>query len=188
ENLDRLPFLLQALDVLPGQSGDVGVEATAKAALGRHNNEQMGLVATRADEERGKAFAAGNPPVEVGQNAVHALSIGACCGRCILRPAQLSRGDHLHGLGDLTRRLNRRDPISQVLQAGHRAVSSFLVSRLWNSGSKASGNSRPRDLEELCRRRRLTLEPRSLRHFPSLASDLRSILALPGQNDTKAKA
>src|SRR5690554_5380685 len=68
EDLDRLALLLQALDVLPRKAGDIRVEATAEAALGRHHHQQMSLVAARADEERGKPLSSRDAPIEVGQN------------------------------------------------------------------------------------------------------------------------
>jgi hypothetical protein len=53
------------------------------------------------------------------------LAITAPCARIrargfgrLLRTAQFRRRHHLHGLGDLARRLDRRDAVFQVLQAG----------------------------------------------------------------------
>ena len=49
----------------------------------------------------------------------HALGIGARGLGRRLRAAQLGGRDHLHGLGDLLRRLGGGDADAHVLEAGH---------------------------------------------------------------------
>src|SRR5690606_36033288 len=93
----RLAVLLQALDVLPRQAGYAGVETAAQPALGGHDDEEMDLIAAGADEQWREPFPAGDPSIEVGEDAVHAIGIGPRRGRCLLRAAQLGRRHHLHG-------------------------------------------------------------------------------------------
>ena len=58
------------------------------------------------------------PPTACGdvrQNRAHALRIGTGRLGRLLRAPKLRRGDHLHRLGDLLRRLDGGDPVLQIL-------------------------------------------------------------------------
>jgi hypothetical protein len=44
------------------------------------------------------------------QDLVHGFGIGTGSHRLVLRAPELGRGHHLHGLGDLLRRLDAADP------------------------------------------------------------------------------
>ena len=116
QDLDRLAVADQPLRIGAREPGDVGVEAAAQAALGRHHDEQVDLVLAGADQQRRGAVLVGHARVEVGQHAVHALGIGTGGGRGLLRAAQLGGGHHLHRLGDLARRLHRGDAVAHVFQ------------------------------------------------------------------------
>ena len=52
DDLDRLAVAQQPLRVGARQPGDVGVEAAAQAALGRHDDQQMHLILAGADQQR----------------------------------------------------------------------------------------------------------------------------------------
>src|SRR6185295_6771130 len=108
----------QPLRVLARQLGDIRVEAAAQPTLGGHHDQQMHIVLAGPDQETGRVFLVG-APIEVGEQAVHALRIGTRGRRRLLGPAQLGGGHHLHGLGDLARRLDRGDTIAEVFEAWH---------------------------------------------------------------------
>src|SRR5258708_33621961 len=55
----------------------------------------------------------------MAEHSIHSLRIGPRRLGGDLRSAQLRGRHHLHGLGDLLRRLGGGDAIAQVLQAGH---------------------------------------------------------------------
>src|SRR5215217_7614915 len=61
------------------------------------------------DEARGK----------VAEHLAHVLRVRPRRLRGALRTTQLCRRDHLHGLGDLLRRLHRGDAVTQILQRRH---------------------------------------------------------------------
>ena len=133
EDLDGLALAAQADGVGAGELGDVGVEAAAQAALGGHDDEQMHLVLAGADEQLRRGVAVG-APAEVAEHRIHALGIGARGGGRLLGAAQLGRGDHLHRLGDLPRRLDGGDAVAEVFQARHGPFSSSPSPRLRGEG------------------------------------------------------
>ena len=62
-----------------------------------------------------------------GQHLPQQRRVGTRRDHAILRPAQLGRRDHLHGLGDLLRVLDRPDAPPDVDQTGHCSISSRLL-------------------------------------------------------------
>jgi hypothetical protein len=77
-------------------------------------SQQMHVVLAGAGHQRRGIAAAADRLGDVGQHGTHALRIGARRFRGLLRTAQLRRGDHLHRLGDLLRRLDRGDTVTKV--------------------------------------------------------------------------
>ena len=65
------------------------------------------------------------PPLKLapsdGHEVVHGLGIGAGRHGLLLGAPQLGRGHHLHGLGDLLRRLDASDPEPEGFETGHRS-------------------------------------------------------------------
>ena len=74
----------------------------------------MHVVLTRTGHQSRRIFA-GDVLRDICENGAHALRIRPCGFRSFLGTAQLRRGDHLHRLGDLLRRLDRGDTVSQIL-------------------------------------------------------------------------
>ena len=112
EDLDRLAVGEKLVGMLAGELGDLRVEAAAQAALGGANDEQMDLVPAGAGEQGRRVIAPRHGGGEIGEHRGHALRIGARGDRCFLGAAQFRRRHHLHGLGDLARRLHRGDAIA----------------------------------------------------------------------------
>ena len=71
----------------------------------------------------GDAPLVGDARAEAGHHLVHALGVGARGGRRLLRAAQLRRGDHLHRLGDLARRLDEVMRLRRSFKLGIRRLS-----------------------------------------------------------------
>ena len=113
DHLHRLALGKQMLSVAARQLRDVGVEAAGQTALAGHDDQEMHLVAARPDEQRRSALV-GDARAEARHHLIHAVGVGTRGGRHLLRAAQLRRGDHLHRLGDLARRLHRGDAVSEV--------------------------------------------------------------------------
>ncbi len=114
DDLDRLALALELADVVARKTRDLAVEAAAKAALGGADDEQMRVVLAGAGHQRRRVAAAADRLGDVGEHRAHALRIGTRGLGGLLRATQLRRGDHLHRLGDLLRRLDRGDPVAEV--------------------------------------------------------------------------
>ena len=110
-----MPCGHQPVGMFAGEPGDRRVEAAAQAALGGGDDEQMGLVLAGAGEQRGRVVAAFHRGGKIGQHRRHALRIGPRRHRRFLGAAQFRRRHHLHGLGDLARRLDRGDAVAEIL-------------------------------------------------------------------------
>ena len=119
EELDLLALRDQRIGALARQPHDRRVERAAQAALGGADQQQMHAVAAGAAQQRRRRRAAGHGGRDIAQHLVHALRIGPRGLGRHLRAAQLGGRHHLHGLGDLLRRLGGGDAVAQVLQAGH---------------------------------------------------------------------
>ena len=76
-----------------------------------------------ADHQRRAAVAALERGGEIGEHRLHARGVGPRRLGRRLRAPELRRGHHLHGLGDLLRRLDRGDAVAQLLQRRHGARS-----------------------------------------------------------------
>ncbi len=109
----------QAPRVVAGQAHDGGVEGAAQAALGGADHEQMNVVAPGSHHQRRAALASLERRRQIGQHPFHALGIGAGGFGGALRAPELRRRHHLHGLGDLLRRLHGCDAVAQVFQRRH---------------------------------------------------------------------
>ena len=98
----------------------------AEAAFGGHDDEQMHIVFPGPDQQAGGVLLIG-APVQVGEQAIHAFRKRTRGRRRLLGPAQFGGGHHLHGLGDLARRLDRGDTIAEVFEAWHGAASGRAI-------------------------------------------------------------
>jgi hypothetical protein len=83
------------------------------AAFCRHHHKKMNVFLARTGEQWRGAFLVG-ARCQVRQHGIHAFRVRAGGLRCFLCATQLSRGHHLHGLGDLARRLDGRDAVSEI--------------------------------------------------------------------------
>ena len=119
EDLDLFALVHQRIRPLARQPHDRRIERAAQAALGGADHQQMNLVGAGAGEQARRRVAAGDAGGDVAEHAVHALGERARGFRRHLRAAQLGRRDHLHGLGDLLRRLGGGDANAHVLEGGH---------------------------------------------------------------------
>src|SRR5690606_17407977 len=90
----------------------------ALVRIGHH--QQVALVAARAGQQPGRAVLARYPGGERGHHRGEALRVRTRSLGRGLRLAQLGRGDHLLGLGDLLGRFDRVDPPFEFLETGHR--------------------------------------------------------------------
>ena len=115
EDLDRLAFGQQPPRILARQPRDRAVEGAGKAALAGADDEQMHVLLARCRRSAAARPAAGRRCGDVGEHRAHALGIGPRRHRRFLRAPQLRRGHHLHGLGDLLRRLHRGDAVAESL-------------------------------------------------------------------------
>ena len=84
-----------------------------------HSHEEMHLILAGADHQRRAALAALQRRGEVGEHGLHARGVRPRRFSRALRAPELRRRHHLHGLGDLLRRLHRGDAIAQVFQRRH---------------------------------------------------------------------
>ena len=119
EDLHLLAVGEQAVDVLAGQPDDGRVERAAQPALGGADDQQMNLVLAGADHQRRTAFAALERRGEIGEHRLHAGGVRPRRLGRHLRAPELRRGHHLHGLGDLLRRLDGRDAVAELFQRRH---------------------------------------------------------------------
>ena len=119
QDLDRLALGQQRTDGAARLAHDRAVEAAAQAAVGGGDDQQMDLVGAGAGQQPGPGAA-----LEAGaqrrHDVVHGLGIGAGRHGLLLGAPQLGRGHHLHGLGDLLRRLDASDPEPEGFETGHR--------------------------------------------------------------------
>ena len=76
--------------------------------------QQVNAVGTGAGQKARRFGPDGDAGPEVAEHHGHALRIGTRGFRRALRAAQLRGGHHLHGLGDLLRRLDRGDAVTKV--------------------------------------------------------------------------
>ena len=96
------------------EAHDGGVEGAAQPALARADQKQMNLVRAGADQKT-RALTVGRGSGQIRQHRFDLLGIGPRRFYGALRPPQLRDRDHLHRLGDFLRRLDRGDPVPEVL-------------------------------------------------------------------------
>ena len=107
-------------DELLRRLDQVGVESAGQAAVAGDHQQQNALL--RPPRQQRDLFAVvllGRGLRHIGQHAPDDLRVGARRDHPVLRAAQLGRRDHLHGLGDLLRVLDRADAPAEVDQARH---------------------------------------------------------------------
>jgi hypothetical protein len=121
QDLDRLAFSQQRANGPPRFARDRAVEAAAQAAVAGSNDHEMSLVGAGAGQQA-RAEAALEARPERRQNLVHRLGVGTGRKGLLLGTPQLGRGDHLHGLRDLLRRLHASNTKAEGLQTGHRSL------------------------------------------------------------------
>jgi hypothetical protein len=102
-------------DELSGRFDDVGIEAAAQTAVRRDDNQQRtpGTLRRKTKQRMRILIDARDQTV---QHLQHPLGERARRNHPILRAFQPGRGDHLHRLGDLLRRLDRADPAPEIDQ------------------------------------------------------------------------
>jgi hypothetical protein len=106
QKLDLFAFRDQPEGVVAGEAHDRRIECAAKAALGRADDEEMDLVLPCPDHQRRSALAVLQGGHEVGEHRFHAGCVRPGRLGGVLSAPELRRGHHLHGLGDLLRRLH----------------------------------------------------------------------------------
>ena len=116
KNLDLFALVDQRQRALAGQAHDRGVEGAGQAALAGADQQQMHLILAGAGQQRRRAGRTRRRGGDVGDHRVHLLGVGPRRFGGGLRAAQLGRRDHLHGLGDLLRRLGGGDADPHVFQ------------------------------------------------------------------------
>ena len=126
--LTFLPSAIRALALSRARRTIDELNAPAQAALARADDEQLhvgraGAAQAAAALPDCSVIAGG----DVTEHPLHALGVGTRRLGRRLGAAKLGRRDHLHGLGDLLRRLGGGDAVAQVLQ---RLAMASLVSTL----------------------------------------------------------
>src|ERR1051326_2213177 len=116
EELDLLAISRKRGGALAGGAHDRGIERAAQAALGGADQKHMDVVAAAAPQKPRCGLQAADAGGDVAQNLLHAGRIGPRRFGRRLGAAQLRRRDHLHGLGDLLRRLGGGDPVAKVFE------------------------------------------------------------------------
>src|SRR6187401_257592 len=119
KNLDLFALIDQRIHLFAGQPHDRRVERPAKATFRGADHQQMHSVGAGAGQQFRRRIAAGHRRGNRAQHFPHALGERTRRFRCSLCTAQLGRRNHLHGLGDLLRRLGGGDANAHVLKAGH---------------------------------------------------------------------
>ena len=116
EELDFFALVDQRQRALAGQTHDRGVEGAGQAALAGADQQQMHLILAGAGQQRRRAGRTRGSGGDVGDHRVHLFGVGPRRFGGGLRAAQLGGRDHLHGLGDLLRRLGGGDADPHVFQ------------------------------------------------------------------------
>ena len=116
EELDLFALGDQRQRALARQTHDRGVEGARQAALAGADQQQMHLILAGTGQQRRRAGRTRGSGRDVGDHRVHFFRVGPRRFGGGLRTAQLGGRDHLHGLGDLLRRLGRGDADPHVFQ------------------------------------------------------------------------
>src|SRR5262249_36942561 len=119
EELDLLAFRYERIRSLARKAHDRRVERSAQAALGGAYQQKMRPFLTSSGQKWRRCAEGADPGSDITQHLYHLMGIGARgLGRSLGAP-QLRCRDHLHGLGDLLRRLGGGDAHAHVLETGH---------------------------------------------------------------------
>ena len=108
QQLDRLALAAKAHDLVAGLAGDGTVKAATQAAISGHYHQKMGVVLAVTDQKLrcGCRVCLAGKRID---DLLHAVGVGTPLFGGVLSTAQLCRRDHLHGRGDLLRRLHAVD-------------------------------------------------------------------------------
>ena len=115
-DLEGLAGRRQRIDPLAREPHDRRVERAAETALGGADDQQMDLILAGAGQKLRPRVDVGDRRGDVAEHLLHALGIGPRGFGRSLGAAQLRRRDHLHGLGDLLRRLGRGEADTHALR------------------------------------------------------------------------
>ncbi len=119
KEFDFFALIHQRQRALAGKTNDGGVERAGKTALTGTDQQQMHLILAGTGQQHRRAGRTHGSVRNAGNDRVHLFRIGPRRFGGVLRAAQLRGCDHLHGLGDLLRRLGGGDADPHVFQAGH---------------------------------------------------------------------
>src|ERR1700722_4047595 len=122
QNFPPLAWGRQSIGAIARQTHDRGVESAAEAALAGADAQKMRLIRAGSGEQARSLGAARTGAGEIGEHRLDLVGIGSRRLRGRLRAPQFRNGDHLHRLGDLLRRPDGGDPVSEVLEGGHLAT------------------------------------------------------------------
>ena len=116
EDLDLFALADQRQRALAGQTHDRRIEGAGQSALAGAHQQQMHLILAGTGQQRRRTGRTRGRGRDVGDHRVHLFGVGPRRFGGGLRAAQLGGRDHLHGLGDLLRRLGRGDADPHVFQ------------------------------------------------------------------------
>src|SRR3990170_1497327 len=105
QELDLLALAAEHIGALAGKPHDRRVERAAQPALAGAHEQEVHLLAAGSGQEPGSRRHVRHRRRDVAEHALHALGIGARGLGGRLRASELGGRHHLHGLGDLLRRL-----------------------------------------------------------------------------------
>ena len=149
EQAHRLAGLAQRPLLLDRPPDDVGVERAREAAVAGHDDEGDGALLFVLAQQ-GVLQRLVGVRRQVHHHLDHVDRVRTQRLDAALRATQLGRRDHLHGLGDLARVLDRRDAPADVAQRGHVR----LTPPRWPRRSRPVSPARPRrGPPSACRRR-----------------------------------
>ena len=114
--MTSLPWLISACARSRARRTIDGIERAAQAAFAGADQQQMHLILAGAGQQRRRAGRTGRGGRDVGDHRVHFFGVGPRRFGGGLRAAQLRGRDHLHGLGDLLRRLGGGDADPHVFK------------------------------------------------------------------------
>ena len=182
---DLLPFGMRR-DAVRRRAVHVRVEGAAEPPVAGHDDDDHAPLLARGEQRMHGRRA--EPLPHGGEQVGDRLRVGPRADHPLLGAAQLRRRDHLHGLGDLLRALDRAQPAADVDEGSH--VSRRLGVRRRSAGRRfRRGDVRLRLRFRLLRgrgRRRLVLQESGPGLLDRLAERLlRRLLELAGRDDRR---
>ena len=114
-----LALARQYICALARKPHDRRVERAAQPALRRAHQQEMHAVASRSNQQSRRRAKIADRGRDIAENLHHLLGIGTRGLGHGLRAPQFRGRDHLHGLGDLLRRLGGGDAHAHVFEARH---------------------------------------------------------------------